>query len=209
MNPFVYPKAKHTRTQKPRQYADYRSYKDVLRIEFHRKCVYCRTPDTNAPRRDGFGVDHYRPKSVFPELATVYENLFYCCNSCNSRKRSYWPAKGDEVKLFVPNPCDHEMYKHLRFKDDVVEGKSTAGEFTVKLLDLNEPTVVSYRQSVTQLIEAMLAQLHRLDNVYARLSALAEKGVENRGKLLSQIKQVEIDIAKAKRALEQLTAQPF
>jgi hypothetical protein len=209
MTPFVYPKTKHTRTQKPKQYSDYKSYKNVLRVEFHRKCVYCRAPDTNAPRRDGFGVDHYRPKSLFPDLATVYENLYYCCNGCNSRKRSYWPTKENEGKLFVPNPCEHEMYKHLRFKDDMVEGRTAAGEFAIKLLDLNDPTVVGFRQSVTHLVDVTSAQLQRLNKVHTQLSVLADKGCENRDMLLTRIQQVEANIAKAKRALEQLTAQHF
>lgn len=99
---------------------------------------------------ESFGVDHYRPKSRFPALANVYANLFYCCNPCNRRKGDYWPAKGS--RNVVPNPCDHEMFSHLRFEGATVRARSRPGQFTSDLLDLNDPSAVSFRQFVLDVI---------------------------------------------------------
>ena len=80
---FRYPKAKHIRRHRPtRTYKDYRTYKKYLRKEFSGQCVYCLLPD--APKgQESFGVDHYRPVSLFAQLETSYDNLFYACNACN------------------------------------------------------------------------------------------------------------------------------
>ncbi|MGC4062576.1 MAG: HNH endonuclease [Aquabacterium sp.] len=209
MNPFFYPKYKHTRTQKPKQYLTYQAYKPVLRGEFRRKCVYCLTPDTNFPRQDGYGVDHYRPKSLFSDLATDYSNLYYCCNPCNSRKGDYWPNKVDENRLFIPNPCDHEMFRHLRFSGSVVEHRSEAGELAVKLLDLNDPKVIRFRQSITEMVDVFSKKLAQMETTHAKLCGIADKGHEKRDELLADIGVLEADMANTRRVLEQLTGQPI
>ena len=147
MNPFSYPKSRHTRRLRPGPFNTYSDYKPFLREEFEKKCVYCRMPDTMKDY-EMYGVDHYRPKSVFSELLTTYTNLFYCCNPCNRRKREYWPTRGKVKTHFVPNPCDHEMFAHLRFAGEKVQARTTAGAVAYDLLDLDDPKVVEYRRFI-------------------------------------------------------------
>ena len=147
MSLFLYPKSKHARTQKPRVFKNYRSYKRYLQIEFSRLCVYCRQPDSSAPNLN-YGADHYRPKSIprFASLICAYDNLYYCCGSCNSRKNNDWPF--DEIAgPYVVNPCEHEMAAHLRFDaaTGLVESRTTHGKHTVDLLQLNDPLTVQFR----------------------------------------------------------------
>lgn len=152
MNPFRYPKARHIRRQQPGPYRDAARYKPALQVEFERKCVYCRAPDT-VRGSESFGVDHYRPKGKFPGLATAYENLFYACNACNSRKGAYWPRPREQSTRFVPNPCDHEMFRHLRFQGAEVEARSDPGRVAVELLDLNASDAVAWRNLVLKALE--------------------------------------------------------
>lgn len=99
-----------------------------------------------------YGVDHYRPKSLFENLLTTYSNLFYCCNPCNRRKWDYWPARGKRKTHYIPNPCDHEMFQHLRFNRATIETRSTAGAFAEALMDLNDPDAVTYRTMILDMI---------------------------------------------------------
>ncbi|MBI3915958.1 MAG: HNH endonuclease [Betaproteobacteria bacterium] len=160
-SPFHYPKAKHRRTRTPPVYSDYRNYKPELRLEFSGQCVYCRAVDAN--RQESFGVDHYRPKSIpkFRSLTTNYLNLFYACNRCNSYKRAFWPSPSEmKAGVFVPNPCDHVMWEHLRSRSDgAVTTASKAGEFTSDLLLLNETEAVAYRRSLTTVLGTLAAQI--------------------------------------------------
>jgi hypothetical protein len=198
VSPYAYRKVRHARTEHPAQNRDYRAYKPVLRLEFREKCVYCCAPDQG--RLDGYGVDHYRPKSLFPDLAQLYENLFYSCNGCNARKGRFWPSASDEkAGRFIPNPCDHTMFGHLRFREAVVEAKSAAGEFTLKLLDLNSPTVVKFREAI---IMALSAFHFKRQEALATLQQLVKLRGES-----AEAESIDLEaaIAKLQGDIEQLT----
>lgn len=96
-----------------------------------------------------FHVEHYRPKKKFPELETEYTNLYYACAACNVRKGPFWPSREEVEKgIFIPNPCDYRMFDHLKFNFAEVMGRSTAGEWTLELLDLNDSDTVAHREAL-------------------------------------------------------------
>lgn len=160
-NPFLYPKVRHRRTLVPPVRAHYRFYKEDLRQEFSEQCVYCRALDS-VKGVEAFGVDHYRPKQHFPALANEYMNLYYSCNRCNSWKGSYWPNPTEYRKgRFVPNPCEHVMFEHVRYRGGCVISASLTGQWTIDKLDLNDPAAVSFR-------EAFIHLLKRLDDDIAK-----------------------------------------
>jgi hypothetical protein len=93
-------------------------------------------------------------------LERVYTNLFYACNPCNRRKGDFWPGESERAgAVFIPNPCDHVMFDHLRFERGEVVGKSAAGKFVIETLDLNEEAVVEYRVNVICLIQLVKTTL--------------------------------------------------
>lgn len=172
MDLFRYPQAKHQRVFRPRVFKHYGSYKRWLQQEFRRVCVYCREPDSYSTNLN-FGVDHYRPQSRFPTLVCSYENLFYCCGNCNSRKSQDWPA--DEANgPYVVNPCDHLMASHLRFNAELgtMEARTPWGEHTQKLLQLDDPATVAFRKSC--LLNATLCE-REIATLNKRLLALRKK----------------------------------
>jgi hypothetical protein len=156
---FHYPKAIHKRTQKPIQYKRYQTYKKWLQVEFQRVCVYCRQPDSVSPSMY-FSVDHYRPYVRFPKLKCDYENLYYCCITCNSHKNKYWPREKSKDPLVIA-PCSHEMSAHLRFSEEsgIVEAKSVEGDFTINLLQLNDDEVVRYRQRLLRMVKLCVDEI--------------------------------------------------
>lgn len=162
-HPFRYPKRKHLRQLSPDDGRPYRSYKTELRYEFRAKCVYCAMPDS-LRGSEHFGVDHYKPRSLFPDHERLYLNLYYACNPCNRRKGPFWPSDEEaERGLFVPNPGDHVMFDHVKFDAEQVVGRTAAGRFFVDLLDLNDPSVVEYRQNVIGLIRLAKEKLAMLE----------------------------------------------
>lgn len=119
-----------------------------------------------------FGVDHYRPQKRFAELATTYSNLFYCCNQCNSRKREYWPPDNAQGE-FIPNPCDHRMYSHLRFDERCeVVARSTAGLKAIEILDFNDDESVDFRNFVKNTLSLQAEKISDIDSSVAQLEAL-------------------------------------
>ncbi|RQM44438.1 hypothetical protein EHZ19_28750 [Paraburkholderia bannensis] len=114
---------------------------------------------------EAFGVDHYRPKEDFPALIVSYPNLFYCCNTCNSHKSRYWPESALQLMRFIPNPCDHIMFEHMKFVGYEVVPRTSAGRWTVDLLDLNDPEVVAFREFIVETIERYVEDESRLQRL--------------------------------------------
>lgn len=196
MNVFQYPKSKHRRTLTPRQFKRYGTYKRYLQTEFFRVCVYCRQPDSSAPNLN-YGVDHYRPKGIkkFANLLCDYQNLYYCCGSCNSRKNNYWPT--DEISgPFVVNPCEHEMAKHLSFnaRTGEVEPKSPHGIQTEKLLQLNEPATVSYRRQTLKAIESLTRDIAEQEQLEIDLSKLLTENRIDQATFDQEVAEVRFEI---------------
>ena len=46
------------------------------------------------------------------------------------------------------------MFGHIRYRDGTVESRTVAGEFTLKLLDLNNPAAVRHREATLVVLQA-------------------------------------------------------
>jgi hypothetical protein len=86
--PFEYPVNPHQRRHGPRGYADYASYRPCLRGEFAFRCVYCLQRERWVPPAAVLEIDHFLPVAINPDLTTEYDNLLYCCSTCNAAKRA-------------------------------------------------------------------------------------------------------------------------
>lgn len=106
-----------------------------------------------------FAVEHYRPQSLFPHLITEWSNLYYACSACNGAKRSF-VARGRRAKTdFVPHPCEHSMFDHLRYRGATVVAHSETGTFAIDLLDLNAPTSIEFREFFERTLEQARTKL--------------------------------------------------
>lgn len=59
-----------------------------LRRRFHDICGYCEEEDTPGT------LDHFKPKSKFPELVYEWSNWVFACRGCNNFKGCKWPDGG-------------------------------------------------------------------------------------------------------------------
>jgi hypothetical protein len=135
---FQYAAQAHTRRHGPTGYDDYRSYKPWLRDEFAFRCVFCLTRERWChDGSNGFGVDHFFPKSARPDLLCDYDNLLYLCNRCNVAKRI----------SAVLNPCMVALGDHLRVDDDgSVVARTKEGEHVIDAFNLNYSIAREYRR---------------------------------------------------------------
>ena len=204
MSPFVYPKPLHQRRFTPKQYKRYQSYKLMLRLEFSGKCVYCQMP-SSLKGYESFGVDHYRPQKSFPGLSCTYSNLYYCCNSCNSAKGSYWPSPAaKELTEFIPNPCDHRMFENLRYSGAVVDWKTMAGKTAVRLLDLNDPEAVDYREFVINTVAIAEEKKTRLSTQQRSV----EQRLKTQAVATAALGEITIELAKVEKVLKRFSGAP-
>lgn len=209
MSLFQYPKSKHRRKLSPQKYKHYRSYKRTLQTEFSRVCVYCRQPDSSAPNLN-FGVDHYRPKGIprFANLVCEYENLYYCCGSCNSRKNDYWPL--DEGKgPFVVAPCEHEMAAHLRFDGvtGLVEHRTVEGEHTAELLQLNDAAIVQWRLGTLQTVRLYAKEIERQHRALKAVTRLLREGKMSQAQFDDESERIQESLEGLRRTMQSFTGE--
>lgn len=201
LNPFLYPQSRYRRRLHPPSYSVYSRYKSFLKQEFTSQCVYCRLPD-GLKGEDSFGVDHYRPQSKFPELATTYANLFYACNGCNRRKGAFWPTDAQwQARQFIPNPCDHVMFDHLRYRSTRVETRSPAGELAEQVLMFNDVRSVEYRELVLGVIAALEEKKRRVQETLRRIDQKVVSSPVQAEQLAAERASAARDMAKLEQQL--------
>jgi hypothetical protein len=199
----LFPANRQERGTDPGPFAKYRSYKPHLQREFRRKCVYCRISD-GLKGDEGFGVDHYLPKSKFPELTVAWANLFYACNVCNT-----W--KGEAVSTperFLPNPCEHQMSAHLQYGKANVETYTLHGEWLAELLHLEE------RQGLREFILSALGKFLKVRNELVGDLAIYEarledaQGSEKLSSLKTAIRDTVEELERVGSHIERLIGEP-
>ena len=87
--------------------SDRQRIRDALIQDFRLICAYCEQfcqptqpraqteGEETIPRPDEESVDHFRPRSIFPDLWLDWPNLIYACYRCNQSKVDSWPVEGD------------------------------------------------------------------------------------------------------------------
>lgn len=102
-------------------YASYRSYKPFLAADFNSRCGYTDCPDFWFGGKNTFHIDHFKPFSKNPALATDYKNLVYCCSYVNI-------LKSDDEGNYL-DPCDIDFNEHFeRDTDGSIIPKDTSKE---------------------------------------------------------------------------------
>lgn len=129
-------------------FTNYQDYKPRLREDFTYACAYCTIHEREWGGLRQFHVEHFRPKSLFPELKTDYDNLLYACSVCNVFKSNDWPSD-DPLQDGVGylNPCKQDYAEHFRnaAESGEVEGMTPPANYMVEQLHLNRPYLIRLR----------------------------------------------------------------
>jgi hypothetical protein len=89
---------------------DYKGYKDSLVSDFYQRCGYSDSHHDWFGGKRNFQIDHFKPKSIHPELETKYSNLVYTCSYVNR-------AKSDDLGNYI-DPCDTNFNDHF-YRDEL------------------------------------------------------------------------------------------
>jgi len=126
----------------PRGKYNHREIKAALKEMYGACCCYC---EGNVDPTSSQQVEHYRPKSKFPDLTFEWSNLHYCCPKCNISKSDKWDEENP-----ILNPVDDVPEEHLFFdKYFVVFDKADIrAKNTVEQVGLNRDGLIEYRASI-------------------------------------------------------------
>ena len=149
----------------------YKSCKgDLIELQ-NDKCCYCESPHLSATQHGD--VEHYRPKKEVREnsahsgywwLMYNWDNLFYSCVKCNQPpgKGTQFPLNNESTRAFNPsddlndeeylilNPSKDKLEEHLEWRAEIVKHRTTKGEKTIEVCNLNRSALIEKRGEVYQ-----------------------------------------------------------
>jgi hypothetical protein len=82
-------------------------------------------------------IDHFFPKSIYPDLVLEWTNLNPSCKTCNASKGDHDPRREPVVNPFLDDPK-----QYLCFRNYLYFGKDAGnkGQKTIEVLNLNDRT---------------------------------------------------------------------
>ncbi|MCU5773874.1 hypothetical protein N5923_09795 [Erwiniaceae bacterium BAC15a-03b] len=139
----------------------YRATRDALLVLTQEHCAFCDGFVGNEGRKT---LEHFRPKSAFPELAFSWENLFPCCDVCQS-------AKGEKYTELLLKPDESsyrfEHYFICNFADGALHPSPELSPYeqqrvekTLELYGLNLPSRKVARRRELQKFLAVRDEMH-------------------------------------------------
>lgn len=148
------------------------------------KCAYCEVSvNTSGSYME---VEHYLPKSLYPDKVVEWDNLLPSCKRCNGKKGSIDPVSFKMINPTVDNPKDHLLLNKYR-----IVGKDTIGKQTVEILNLNDmEKLVLNRVKIGEALSEKLENLSEIVEEYRKGSELS-KVFRVRNTLTSLLKGVQ------------------
>lgn len=114
--------------------------KKKLFASSNQKCAFC---ESKPAESGNIEVEHFKPKSIYPELAFEWDNLLPICRKCNDSKNDH-----DTGKKPIVNPCIEDPEKIFTYhflniipKDE----KNEVAERTIDVCNLNSERLYESR----------------------------------------------------------------
>jgi uncharacterized protein (TIGR02646 family) len=134
----------------------WREFRLTIREIFHGLCAYCEG-------RCRGEVEHFRPKSLFPELVYRWSNWLLACHDCNHAKLQKWPRGGYVDPCARPWPGLAETYFKFELgtgeilpREDLPPESRHKAQRTICDLGLNDLQHLEDRLEWLMIVDAMI-----------------------------------------------------
>ncbi|GHU99396.1 hypothetical protein FACS189483_08610 [Spirochaetia bacterium] len=137
----------------------------------HGKCAYC---ECNVTESSYLEVEHYKPKSIYPEKVFDWENFLPSCSPCNKTKGTHDTGIAPIINPYITNPDDAFLYKRIQIKPK--EGVHfEAAERTIDVCRLNSPRLIDARAKIMPKLELSSMALEDAIKKYNATASDTEK----------------------------------
>jgi len=175
--------------------------KEALVTMFHGKCAYCESKLTHVSYGE---IEHFYPKSAYPDKTFTWENLLLSCSICNNtnHKGVKFPLDDRDNPLLidptdgVTNPIDHLIFSWDEAALTAsVYGRDLRGQTVVDIFDLNgtrgRVDLLKMRsREVKQLMTLLKFAQHGNPEALTLLTEACEADVPYRAFALNYIKPI-------------------
>lgn len=153
--------------------------KEALLDMSNNKCIFCECRLGEESKY--IEVEHFHPKSIYPEEVVDWENLLPICKRCNGLKRNH-----DTKLVPIINPTLIDPREHLTIKKFRFFSKDEIGKKTIGVLSLNDSDRLFYpRVKIGETISNILDSLGKwVDKIKVNSS------VEDQNELVCKIRNL-------------------
>jgi uncharacterized protein (TIGR02646 family) len=159
--------------EKAQKKYNHETVKNALKAMFHNKCAFCESNITQVYAGD---IEHFRPKSKFPELCFEWENLLFACSICNgkSNKGDKFPSENEGGLLI--NPLDENPTDFFRFEYDEITKLflliplNERADTMLKVLKLNRDDLAEFRTSQMMIILELISKIEITEQIVTDFS---------------------------------------
>lgn len=124
------------------------------------KCCFCETKLGEESKY--MEVEHFHPKSLYPDEVVSWKNLLPICKRCNGKKKAHDTEDESIIHPVVDNPKEHLALKNYRF-----EGLTPLGKTTKDVVYLNDSSrLVNARFKIGEGLNDELSSLIESVNAY-------------------------------------------
>ncbi len=153
----------------------------LLKMSFG-KCCFCESKINEESKY--MEVEHFYPKSIFPDDVVEWENLLPICKRCNIQKLDHNTKQQPIIHPAKDNPKEHLYLRNYWFYK-----KTDLGQITIETIYLNDKhRLINKRAEIGNIV---IEQLHDLlDKV---LQYQIDFSVKNRNKIVGKLKNLLIE----------------
>jgi uncharacterized protein (TIGR02646 family) len=145
--------------------------KTPLFESFHQKCAYC---ECNTTEGGYMEVDHFKPKSLYPESVFEWNNLLPSCRQCNGIKNNYDTGGALLINPYEADPEDAFYYKRIQIKPK--EGNYfTMAKQTIEICRLNRYQLLLSRSRILPKLERSCMDIETAITEYNEATSDKEK----------------------------------
>lgn len=109
-----------------------------LKEMFKGCCAYCEGEYDDTSYGE---IEHFKPKSSYPELMFEYNNMNLACRICNTNKKEKFDDK-------LINPTVENPEEHLRYQTYLLKPLDERGKLTIDTFDINNKERLNKRQKI-------------------------------------------------------------
>lgn len=151
------------------------------------KCCYCEVK--LAEEGKDMHVEHFHPKSKYPDEVVNWENLLPACKRCNVSKSTHDTYEEEIINPSIDNPKDYLYMSNYWYKcKNTNEKDKKKAKDTIDVLSLNDMMeLITPRFKIGNEIEKKIEQL--LDKVKEYKDS-PKKKIQQRNKIVNGIKDL-------------------
>lgn len=137
-------------------YYRHRDIQEALSASSHRKCAFC---ECKPGESGNIEVEHFEPKSLYPDLAFEWDNLLPSCRKCNEAKSDYDTRTNPIINPAVEDPEELLTYSFLRIAPLTGSGQEIKAQQTIDVCNLNCERLYKARSALMKSITEYIDEL--------------------------------------------------